>query len=214
MMQSPPTSSPSYAYEEAATSDVHSQGSTQTGPAATAERLAKQGLALIRSKLALGPLRAPQKFLGLGEEKPYATLQPMSEVMPRLKTNVKYYGSNYLVVYGALVTMSIITSPFALISLGVLGAGFWAIQAKADAETGSLTVGSLVLNKSYAVVVMCLLSAVVGLTIIGKLLGWSLWLSGALALGHAAMRDATQIQDEAEAEEHKLEGELSIDPFL
>ncbi|KAG5192427.1 PRA1 family protein-domain-containing protein [Tribonema minus] len=205
-----------YSPTSAAPVTFASASETAGGAESTAMETGKvyglKALAFINSKAQLAPFRMPAELFGLGAVKPFS-IPSASDLAVRLKLNLPYYSTNYAALYLALCAMSIITSPTALICLTVT-AGGWILLLKtaSNPEAEGVSIGSLTVKKQVAFVVMGIVSVFAGLTLLGTLLGWSLWLSAFVATAHAAARDATALADAAEANANRLEGD--IEPFL
>ena len=85
-------------------------------------------------------LRSLTIFFGIGEERPFYVEKSPSLLTARLKHNLQFFYLNYMVVFGILFVLTMITSFTTMIGLVVLGAAWlYVIRASAD---GSLKIGS------------------------------------------------------------------------
>mmetsp|Transcript_20394 Transcript_20394/g.30161 ORF Transcript_20394/g.30161 Transcript_20394/m.30161 type:complete len:212 (+) Transcript_20394:74-709(+) len=181
----------------------------QTGLATvieTSKTYGTKAYGFVKERVNIPPLRYPVVFFGLGKEKPFS-LPGGSELVTRLKLNLPFYASNYILFYLILCGMSIITSPVSLVTLVLTSAG-WYVILKSNPESDSFNIGSFVVKKVILYLAMGVVSIFSGILLIGTLLGWSLWLGCVIALCHSAGRDATELIETAEAEENKFEGDI------
>ena len=83
-------------------------------------------------------LRSPTVFFGMGEEKPFYLERVPSLVTERLRHNLSFFYLNYILITAVLFCLTMITSPSAIIGIGLL-AFAWMAVIRATSE-GSVQV--------------------------------------------------------------------------
>ena len=183
-------------------------------------------------------LRSPTVFFGMGEEKPFYLERVPSLVTERLRHNLSFFYLNYILITGVLFCLTMITSPSAIIGIGLL-AFAWMAVIRATSE-GSVQVKGVcfisVVRGSWTFHYVCQCShddmALVyctGITITQKqasmgmgaftalaliwllshIFWWTLSTSGFLTGVHMLLRDASMHKDEEDRIE--MQGDLSME---
>ncbi len=136
----------------------------------------------------------------------------MRQLTERLRYNLFYFGSNYLLLYLILVALNVITNAFCIIALVLVTLG-WVMLRRITSSSDSdmITIGTLPpISKNVAFVIMTVITGTMALLMIGKLFGWSLWIAGTVTLVHASLRNSSDLS----ASQHQLEGEIVGNSFM
>ena len=72
-------------------------------------------------------LRSPTVFFGMGEEKPFYLERVPSLVTERLRHNLSFFYLNYILITAVLFCLTMITSPSAIIGIGLLAFAWMAV---------------------------------------------------------------------------------------
>ena len=83
-------------------------------------------------------LRSVTIVFGVGEERPFYIEKMPTLLIARLKHNFQFFFLNYLVLTGVLFFLTMLTSPSALIGLGLLAA-LWMYVVR-QTQSGSMSV--------------------------------------------------------------------------
>ncbi len=157
-------------------------------------------------QLKLGPLRNPKTFFGLNEADAFGLPTSTRQFTERLQNNVFYFASNYLLFYLILVALNVITNVFCITALILVTLG-WVMLGRISSSSNSdmLTIGKLPpISKNAAYMIMIVFTGVMALFMIGKLFGWSLWISITVTLVHASLRNSSDLI----VSQHQLEGKI------
>ncbi len=166
----------------------------------------------IPTQLKLGPLRTPQTFFGLNEMDAIGIPNSLRQLTERLRYNLVYFGSNYLLLYVILVALNVITHVLCIIALALVTLG-WVMLRRITSSSDSemVTVGNLPpISKKLAFAIMTVFTGTMALLMIGKLFGWSLFVTVTLTLVHASLRNTSELS----ANQHQLEGEILGNGFM
>jgi len=138
-------------------------------------------------------LRSPTIFFGIGEEKPFYVERVASLIIERLQHNFSFFYLNYLLLSAILFTLTLLTSPFSLIGVGLLAVA-WLSVIRATKE-GSCKVHSFTITQKHASIVMTIVSAFVLFWLLSSIFWWTAGSSGLLTVVHAVLRDASMHKD-------------------
>eukprot|EP00429_Kryptoperidinium_foliaceum_P039978 CAMPEP_0176169116 /NCGR_PEP_ID=MMETSP0120_2-20121206/86566_1 /TAXON_ID=160619 /ORGANISM="Kryptoperidinium foliaceum, Strain CCMP 1326" /LENGTH=227 /DNA_ID=CAMNT_0017506865 /DNA_START=27 /DNA_END=710 /DNA_ORIENTATION=- len=130
---------------------------------------------------------------GVGEERPFYLEKVPTLLVARLKHNFQFFFLNYLVLTGVLFFLTMLTTPSALIGLGLL-AGLWMYVVRATSE-GSMTVYGVTISQKNATIGLSIFSAIASVWLLQGVFVWALFSSGFLVSIHAVLRDASMHQD-------------------
>lgn len=134
-----------------------------------------------RAKAMLSGIRSPREFLD-----PNRISRPSgaTEAAQRVTYNTRYFAGNYLAVVLILAVYGMLTSPWLVLSLGILVGGFWAINKFAPEP---LQVGNhVVTQRSLYMVLLVVAIPMLWWSSPFILVFWFVGSSALLVLGHAA----------------------------
>lgn len=83
-------------------------------------------------------LRTISVCFGIGEERPFYIEKNPALIAERVKHNLQFFYLNYLLLTAVLFCLTLLTSPLAIIGIGLLGA-LWMYVIKAS-QSGSLKI--------------------------------------------------------------------------
>jgi len=151
-------------------------------------------------------LRPISVFFGIGEESPFYVEKTPSLIVSRVNHNVSFFYMNYIVLFTILFCLTMVTSPTALVGIGILGLS-WAAILRYTAE-GSVTVYGITISQKQASIVMGVFTGLLLIKILSHVFWWTLFSGGFLCGAHAFLRDASMHKDE----EDKIEmtGDVSF----
>lgn len=138
-------------------------------------------------------LRSVTIVFGVGEERPFYLEKIPTLLMARLKHNFQFFFLNYLVLTGVLFFLTMLTSPSALIGLGLLAA-LWMYVVR-QTQTGSMSVYGVSISQKNATMGLSIFSAIALFWLLSSVFWWTLFTSGMFMSVHAVLRDASMHQD-------------------
>ena len=93
-------------------------------------------------------LRSITIFFGLGEERPFYVEKSPSLLMARLRHNTAFFYLNYMMMFAVLFVLTLVTTPFAIIGIGLLGLA-WVYIIRSSQEGILKFYGTLLKSCSY-----------------------------------------------------------------
>lgn len=152
-------------------------------------------------------IRPISVFFGIGEESPFYMEKTPSLIVNRLNHNFQFFYMNYIGVFTILFCLTMITSPSAVIGMGMLGL-MWATMLRATAD-GAVTVYNVTITQKQASIAMTLFSGLLLIRILSHVFWWTVFSGGFICGAHAFLRDASMHKDE----EDKIEmtGDVAFD---
>ncbi|KAL3796420.1 hypothetical protein HJC23_004217 [Cyclotella cryptica] len=151
-------------------------------------------------------LRSPTVFFGIGEEKPFYLERVPSLLTERLRHNFSFFYLNYILITAVLFCLTMITSPTAIIGIGLLGFA-WMAVIRATSE-GSVQVKGITITQKQASIGMGAFTALALIWLLAHIFWWTLSTSGFLTGMHMLLRDASMHKDEEDKVE--MQGDLSL----
>lgn len=138
-------------------------------------------------------LRSPTIFFGIGEEKPFYVERVPSLVIERLQHNFSFFYLNYLLLSAILFALTLLTSPGALIGVGLLAVA-WLSVIRATKD-GSCQVKSITITQKHASLAMTIVSGFVLFWLLSSVFWWTAGSSTLLMVVHSVLRDASMHKD-------------------
>ncbi|OQR93833.1 hypothetical protein ACHHYP_02195 [Achlya hypogyna] len=157
-------------------------------------------VAMMRAKMKdvmnLRNLRGVVIFFGLGEQKPFEV--PAKEIaLSRMRKNMLYFATNYMLVVACVGFLSILMNPFFLFILMCIAAGWYYVaQITAnETEENPFKLGGRPVNASQRNVGMLAITGILVVYFGGSVLFSIFTVSTALSIAHSFLRNSN-IPDE------------------
>lgn len=152
-------------------------------------------------------LRPISVFFGIGEESPFYVERNPSLIASRVNHNIQFFYMNYIVLFTILFCLTMITSPTALITMGLLGLA-WATMLRYTAD-GSMEIYGITVSQKHASIVLAVISGLMLIQVLSHVFWWTLFSGGFISGVHAFLRDASMHKDEEDRIEMTGDVQLS-----
>lgn len=138
-------------------------------------------------------LRSISVVFGIGEERPFYIEKAPSLLVARLKHNFQFFFLNYMVLTALLFCLTMLTSPLALMGLGLLAA-LWMYVIR-QTQSGSMVLYGVAISQKNATIALSIFSSIALIWLLSSVFWWTLFSSGFMLSIHAVLRDASMHQD-------------------
>jgi len=129
--------------------------------------------------------------------------RPQGDKLQRLNANLSHYQINYALVFLALMAASIVMNPKCLVAIVVLALAWVGFLWKNDDPNWEVKVADVSFGKTQRWLILCVITSVVLLNVVGHIL-FSVALScGLLVISHAVMHPPPQT-DEADCSSERF----------
>lgn len=130
-----------------------------------------------------------------GNSANFSKPKALAEASGRVSRNIRYFATNYLLIFISLFLYCLITSPLLLLAVGFAAAGSVAIMHFKEKGTPVVVGGKTLGPKEQAACLVGICVPLFWLASAGSVVFWLLGLSASLILCHATFLDSQMIPD-------------------